>query len=147
MNVRKIVKEELRKLFEQNDESMFGNALTDIDSQLQSDLSNVDVIIKTQQQDIKNMDTQIKGDLNTKSKLDAQNPHKKGLEREIPERQKDFVNRKKQLKDLEDAKKGLENARIEIQKQQTDIQKQLQQNKSGQPQKPESNLPSLESPI
>lgn len=146
MDIRKIIREEIGKIFEQ-EESMFGNALTDIDAQLQGDLDNVGLIIKTQQQDIKNMDTQIKGDLNTKSKLDAKNPHKKGLEREIPERQKDMVDRKKQLKNLEDAKKGLEAARIEIQKQKLDMEKQAKQSKPGEQQKPESSLPSLESPI
>lgn len=146
MDIRKLIREEIVRLFEQ-EESMFGTALTDIDTQLQGDLANVDVIVKTQQQDIKNMDTQVKGDLNTKSKLDAKNPHKKGLEREIPERQKEIVDRKKQLKNLEDAKKGLEAARAEIQKQQLDIQKQAKTATSGEQQAPESNLPSLESPI
>lgn len=147
MDIRKLIREEISKLFEQEETSMFGTALTDIDSQLQGDLTNVDVILKTQQQDIKNMDAEIKGDLNTKAKLNAQNPHKKGLEREIPERQKDFVNRKKQLKNLEDVKKGLEAARAEIQKQQLDLQKQATASKPGGQKSPESSLPSLESPI
>lgn len=149
MNVRKIIQETIARLFEEEGvaDSMFGDTLTNIDGQLAKDQENVALIVKTQQTDLKNKDNEIKSNLQLKSKLDAKNPHKKGLERELPEMQKDYETRKKQLKDLEDAQKGLEDARKEIQKQQMDLEKQAKTSKVGEKEKPASNLPSLESPI
>jgi hypothetical protein len=149
MNIRKIIREELSRLFEDDaaDGSLFGGALTDISSELEKDLANVGIIIKTHQTDMKNMDNQIKSDLQLKSKLNAQDPHKKGLEREIPEKQKDYEVRKKQLKDLEDAQKGMSAAQKEIEKQKLDLEKQSSQSQSGQADSTPSVLPSLNSPI
>jgi chromosome segregation ATPase len=149
MNIRKVIREQIYKIMEQeqDDASLFGNTLDNIQTQLQTDLENVGTIIKTQDTDIKNLDNQIKSNLQLKGKLDAQNPHKKGLEREIPEYQKDYEKRKKQLKDLQDAKKGLEDAQAQINKQKMDLEKSTSQNKPGEENSPESSLPSLESPI
>lgn len=149
MNIRKLIKEQIEKVFNEQDssESMFGDAVTNIETQLQKDLDNVGNIIKTQQVDIKNKDNEIKTDLQLKSKLDAQNPHKKGLEREIPEKQKDFEVRKKQLQNLEDAQKGLMSAQKEIGKQKIEMEKQAKLSATGGKQTPSSILPSLESPI
>lgn len=150
MDIRKIIRETVERVFQEQGEggdSMFGDSLMNIDDQLAKDQENVALIIKTQQIDMKNKDNEIKSDLQLKSKLDAKNPHKKGLEREIPEKQKDYEDRKKQLKDLEDAQKGLEAARKEIQKQKLDMEKQSQTSKVGEKEAPASNLPSLESPI
>lgn len=146
MNIRKIIREQIYKVLEQDTNDIFGSTLQNIQTQLQGDLENVGSIIKTHTTDIKNLDNQIKSNLQLKSKLDAKNPHKKGLEREIPETQKDYENRKKQLKDLEDAKRGLEDAQKEIQKQKIELEKNQATAKKGE-EKPQSNLPSLESPI
>jgi len=149
MNIRKIIREAIYNMFEQEDDmnALFGNTLQGIQTQLQNDLENVDKIITTQQTDVKNLDNQIKANLQLKSKLDAQNPHKKGLEREIPENQKDYEKRKKQVKDLEAAKKGLQDAQKEIEKQKAELAKKTAETKKGAKERPESNLPSLESPI
>lgn len=149
MNIRKVIREQIYKIMEQeqDDASLFGNTLDNIQTQLQTDLENVGTIIKTQDIDIKNLDNQIKSNLQLKGKLDAQNPHKKGLEREIPEYQKDYEKRKKQLKDLQDAKKGLEDAQNQINNQKMDLQKKTSQSTPGEENAPESNLPSLQSPI
>lgn len=149
MNIRKIIREAIYNMFEQEDDmnALFGNTLQGIQTQLQNDLENVDKIITTQQTDVKNLDNQIKANLQLKSKLDAQNPHKKGLEREIPETQKDYEKRKKQVKDLENAKKGLQDAQKEIERQKAELAKKTAETKKGAKEGPESSLPSLESPI
>lgn len=153
MNLRKIIREQISQVFREDDAtdgSLFGGALTDIGGQLQKDLDNVGAIITTHQTDMKNMDNQIKADLQLKSKLDAKNPHKKGLEREIPEEQKEYEQRKKQLKDLIDAQAGLSDAQKEIEKQKLDMEKQTKsagQSQSGADQSTPSVLPSLQSPI
>lgn len=146
MDIRKIIREQVERLINEADANgggMFDGALGNIDDIITKDLENVETIIKTQQIDIKNKDNEIKTDMQLKSKLDATSPHKKGLEREIPEKQKDYEVRKKQLKDLEDAKKGLETAKKEIDKQKIDLAKQAAKNNGGK----SSALPSLESPI
>lgn len=147
MNIRKIIREQVEKLFEDDNQNVFGDTLANIQTQLTNDLENVDKIITTQNTDVKNLDNQIKSNLQLKGKLDAQNPHKKGLEREIPDTQKDFEKRKKQLKDLENAKKGLQNAQSEINKQKLELQKQTNQSNPGEKNNSSSILPSLESPI
>lgn len=147
MNIRKIIREEIQRLFHEDDNNtggMFGSALDSIDTELGTDLTNVKTIIATHQTDIKNMDNEIKVDSQLKSKLDQNNPHRKGLEVEIPQKQKDFEMRKKQLKDLQDTQKGLEDAQTKIEKQQTDMQSQT---KSGGKQATPSVLPSLPSAI
>lgn len=152
MNLRKIIREEISRVFQEDDTTggLFGDTLNNIGDELQTDLDNVGTIIKTQQLDIQNMDNQIKSDSQLKSKLDANNAHRKGLEREIPERQKDYEVRKKQLKDLKDAQKGLQDAQQDIANQQNDLEKQSQQ--TGQSSSTNgtqtiSVLPSLQSPI
>lgn len=151
MDIRKIIKETIERVFKEQEDggmdSMLGDTITNIETQLQGDLDNIGNIIKTQQVDIKNKDNEIKSDLQLKSNLDAQNPHKKGLEREVPEKQKDFVIRKKQLKDLEDAQKGLSAAQKEIEKQKIDMETKAKSSPKAGETKTSSTLPSLESPI
>lgn len=147
MNLRKIIREELNRMLEANEANPIDNIVQNIQTQLTTDLKNIDAIISTQQLDVKNKDNQIKANLQLKSKLDATNPQKKGLEREIPEDQKDYEKRKKQLKDLEDAKKGMEAAKKEIEKQKMDMEAQAELDAKSGKKAPESNLPSLESPI
>lgn len=152
MNLRKIIREQISRILEEADvtgiNSVVDDTLGNIGTQLTNDLQNVDSIIKTHQIDLKNKDSQIKTNLQLKSKLDAANPEKKGLERQIPEDQKDLERRRKQLKDLEMAQKGIVDAQSEIEKQRLELQKQTatQSNNPGQAQS-DSVLPSLESPI
>jgi chromosome segregation ATPase len=152
MNLRKIIREQISRILEEADvtgiNSVVDDTLGNIGTQLTNDLQNVDSIIKTHQIDLKNKDSQIKTNLQLKSKLDAANPEKKGLERQIPEDQKDLERRRKQLKDLEMAQKGIVDAQSEIEKQRLELQKQTatQSNNPGEAQS-DSVLPSLESPI
>ena len=148
MNIRKIIQEEISKLFAEQEDSMFGGVLKNIGDELDTDLSNVDNIVKTNTTDLNNKDNEIKANLLLKSKLDSTSPQKKGLEIEIPASQKDYDQRKKQLQDLENAKKGMEVAKGEITKQKAEIDKQKtqQQLKTGKSQI-SSVLPSLPSPI
>ena len=148
MNIRKIIREQIKKVFEDNTGGMFGGALDGISNQLQTDLDNVGAIIATHQTDIKNKDTEIKADSDLQSKLDQNNPHKIGLTREIPEMKKDLDVRKKQLKDLETAEKGLTDAQTQIAKQQSNSQAQQNNSKADTGKaKIASNLPSLPNPI
>lgn len=154
MNLRKLIREAIGDMF-QGDESgtgpLIGDTLTNIQQTLDTDLQNVNSIVQTHTVDMKNKDNEIKANLELKSKLDQNNPHKKGLEREIPEDQKDYENRKKQLKDLQDAVKGMISAKDQIEKQKQELEKQslktATQDKSGKKQPIASVLPSLESPI
>lgn len=130
MNIRKLIREEIKKVIFEDETGMspiLGSTLDDITGQLTGDLTNVGTIISTQKIDLQNKDNEIKTDLQLKSKLDANNPHKKGLDREIPEKQKDYEARKKQLKDLETAQKGMEAAKEKIAKQSLDLEKQSAQ--------------------
>jgi len=150
MNLRKIIKEQISRVFQEEDmgfDSAIGGAIGSIEGELANNMIGINDIIKTQTTDIKNQDNEIKANMQLKSKLDASSPEKKGLEREIPEAQKDYEKRKKQLKDLEDTKKGLEKAQSEIEKQKLELQKQTSNSTKSTEQGPISNLPSLESPI
>ncbi len=151
MDLRKIIKEEIERILREDDmnadSSVIDGVLVNIEDQLAQDLENINKIYQTQNLDLKNKDNEIKANLQLKSKLDATSPQKKGLEREIPEDQKDYEKRKKQLKDLELAKKGMESAKSEIEKQKIELEKQNNQTKSGQKQSPITVLPSLQSPI
>lgn len=154
MDIRKLIREEVEKILKEQDatgDSLFGGAIGNIETELQKDLTNVGAIISTQQIDMKNRDNEIKANLQLKSKLDAKSPHRKGLERQLPEDQKDFEIRKKQLKDLQNAQVGLTTAQKEIQKQKLDMEKQTAQaaSKSTATSKKtiSSVLPTLQSPI
>lgn len=151
MNLRKIIREEISRIFQEQDAagdtSVLGGALTGIDTELTTDLDNINNIVKTHTIDLKNKDNQIKANNQLKSKLDAATPQRKGLEREIPEDQKDYEKRKKQLKDLQDAKDGIEKAKSEIEKQKVELQNQTLNTQTGTKQSNTSVLPSLQSPI
>lgn len=153
MNLKKIIREQISLVLNENDitgtNSVVDDTINNIGIQLTSDLQNVDTIIKTQQIDLKNKDNQIKANLQLKSKLDAAAPEKKGLERQIPEDQKDLEKRKQQMKDLEDAKKGMQTAQSEIEKQKIELARQakMQVKTTQNTSKTPSVLPSLQSPI
>lgn len=154
MDIRKFIREEVERMLQEQDvadDSLFGGAIGNIEAELEKDLTNVSAIINTQQIDMKNRDNEIKANLQLKSKLDSKNPHRKGLESQLPEDQKDFELRKKQLKDLQNAQLGLTSAQKEIQKNKLEMEKQAKQSTSqsastGQKTIP-SVLPSLQSPI
>jgi septal ring factor EnvC (AmiA/AmiB activator) len=150
MNLRKIIREQISRVFQEEDmgiNSAIGGTIGNIEDELANNLLGVNDVIGTQTIDLKNKDNEIKSNMQLKSKLDATSPHKKGLEREIPDAQKDYEKRKKQLKDLEDTKKGLEKAQGEIQKQRLELQKQTSKSSKGTKEAPASVLPSLGSPI
>jgi chromosome segregation ATPase len=149
INIRKIIREQIEKIFNEDDQNLgtglFGGALANINTELQTDADNVNQIVTTQQMDLKNMDNQIKSDSQLKSKLDNNNPHRKGLEVEIPQKQKEYDARQKQLKDLQDVAKGLVDAQTDIQKQQKQSTQNM--NKTSTQTKIASVLPSLPSAI
>jgi len=150
MNLRKVIREEISRIFKEDEAGLspvLGGALTGIENTLSADLNNITNILKTQTTDTKNKDNEIKANLQLKSKLDAQNPHRKGLEREIPEDQKELEVRKKQLKDLQNAQKGIKDAQAEISKQKQDIEAATQDGAQKTTKTTSSILPSLQSPI
>lgn len=136
MNLRKIIKEQINRVFQEEDmgiNSAIGGTIGNIEDELSANLIGVSDVINTQTIDLKNKDNEIKSHMQLKSKLDSTSPEKKGLEREIPESQKEYEKRKRQLKDLEDTKKGIEKAQSELQKQKIELQKQsTKSNKEGQ---------------
>lgn len=149
MKIRKLINEIIEKLLEETD--VLNGALNNIGTQLDSDLQYVDDIVKTQQIDISDTDNRLKAKLQLKSKLNPSSAERKGLEREIPEAQKDYEKRKIQLKNLEATKQGMMNAQAELEKQRERIKKQNSINSKitnkQQNQSTGSVLPSLKSPI
>lgn len=147
MNLRKIIREEIGRVFQEDEAGLnpvLGGALNGIEDTLSADLNNITNIVKTQTTDTTNKDNEIKANLQLKSKLDSKNPHRIGLEREIPEDQKELEIRKKQLKDLQNAQKGIQDAQAEIEKQKKDAELQ---SVATQKKPTQSVLPSLQSPI
>jgi len=156
MNIRKIIREEIARVFKEAETtgsmagsassddtgSMLNGTLTDISGVLQADYDNMDVIIRKLDVDSKNRKNDIKSKLQIKSKLPADNPDRKGLNVSIPAYQSDDKVRDEQLKNLKDTQKGIAAAQDKLNKQQLDMEKQTKQ--SG---KTPSVLPSLESPI
>lgn len=147
MNIRKIIREQINIIFEEENTSLFGDALSNIGTEIDTDVNNIGAIINTHKTDINNMDNQIKTNIQLKSKLNSKNPQKKGLEAQIPEMQKDYEARKKQLKDLENARLGLQSAKSEIEKQKIEMEKQANLPSNGEKTKSVSVLPTLQSPI
>lgn len=156
MNLRKIIRETIGGILKEADDNPISGILSNIETELTADLTNLDNIIKTQKVDIQNKDNQIKANLQLKSKLDQTTPQRKGLEVQIPQDQKDWTKRKKQLKDLENAQTGMTDAQKQIEKQKADIEaaqaeQDLQAKKSGSSTSSSSSsssvLPSLPSAI
>jgi DNA repair exonuclease SbcCD ATPase subunit len=149
VKIRRIIKEIVAKtIFEQD---VLGqditNTINDISTQLSSDLENIDAIVKNQKIDLTNSNSEIKSKNQLKNKLSANSPEKKGLEREVPEAEKNLKNKEKQLKDLEKAKQGIIKAKSEIEKQRQEIEKQAKLSKNVDTKNISSVLPPLQSPI
>lgn len=155
MNIRKIIREQISRVFQEEDASndILGGAVADIGTMLQRDIENINGIINTQSTSLKNdkitykQDNQKKGAISAKIG-DIDNPEKKGLEREMPLRNQLNQSKEKQIKDLEVAQKGLNTAKTDLEKKQLEIEKQAQQQakNTGKTSTP-SVLPSLQSPI
>lgn len=150
MNIRKIIKEEIARLFEETqtagsmatgseNQNAMDSTLTDISAVLQKDLDNVGAIIQKLETDSKNRKNDIKSKLQIKSKLPADNPDRKGLNVSIPVYQNDDKIRDEQLKNLKDTQIGIKAAQDKINKQKAETESQGQENTSV--------LPSLQSPI
>lgn len=171
MNLRKIIREEISRVFKEDTATVTTTAssgtgpaagvnpaisgtLGNIEDTLTTDADNVAKMIKTQTVDTKNKDNEIKANILLKTKLDANAPHRKGLEREIPELQKDLAIRQKQLKDLQNTQKGILDAQAELKKQEQDLESQSstgaassKSSSSSSSTTVQSVLPSLPSPI
>lgn len=145
MKLRKIIREQISTILNEAEHSSTEDIFAGIGQQIANDIENINKIITTQNQDMKNADNEYKANYQLKSKLNADNPQKAGLERELPVKQKDIVKRKQQLKDLQDAQKGLQQAQDELDKKQKELD-QMKAQKNGE-EAPESSLPSHESPI
>lgn len=154
MNIRKIIREEISRVFREDaTDDILGGAVNDIGTMLQGDIENINGIIDTQKTSLKNdklvykQDNQKKGAISPKIG-NVDNPEKKGLERELPLRNQLNTEKEKQIKDLEDAQKGLVTAKVDLDKKQSEIENQskIQTQNSGK-QQTASVLPSLQSPI
>lgn len=141
--IRHIIRKELASLFEAVDGGVLDDAMGDIQAQIVANIENLENIKKTNDQDIKNKENELKGQKQLKGQLPAQNPDRQGLEREIPAKQKEIDKQKKQVKDIEKAQTDFEKAQEELQKQQL----KLAQADKGEEKGSESTLKSLESPI
>lgn len=151
MNIRKIIKEEVARVFKEADGdmsstdgqgSMLNGTLDDISGVLQTDFDSMDAIIQKLDVDSKDRKNDIKSKLQIKSKLPADNPDRKGLNVSIPAYQSDDKVRDEQLKKLKDTQLGIKAAQEKINQQKLDAEKQSIE--SG---KTPSVLPSLKSPI
>lgn len=155
MNIRKIIREQISRVFKEADasDSILGGAVNDIGTMLQKDIDNINNIIDTQKTGLKNDKVVYKQDNQKKNAIsakigDVDNPEKKGLEREMPLRNQLNHAKEMQVKDLEDAQKGLVAAQSDLEKKRLEIEKQAkQQEKTSGKSTTSSVLPSLESPI
>jgi hypothetical protein len=155
MNIRKIIREQISRVFKEADasDSILGGAVSDIGTMLQKDIDNINNIIDTQRTSLRNDKVVYKQDNQKKNAIspkigDIDNPEKKGLEREMPLRNQLNHSKEKQVKDLEDAQKGLVAAQSDLEKKRLEIEKQAaQQEKTSGKSTTPSILPSLESPI
>ncbi len=155
MNIRKIIREQISRVFQEEDASndILGGAVADIGTMLQKDIENINGIIDTQETGLKNDKIVYKQDNQKKNAIspkigDIDNPEKKGLERAMPLKNQLNQAKEQQIRDLKDAQKGLNVAKTDLEKKQLEIEKQAQQQakSTGKTSSP-SVLPSLQSPI
>jgi len=157
MNLRKIIREQINRVFQEEDASQdaIGGTIQDIGAMMQQDIEKMSNIIKTQQTGLKNDEAAYKQDLQKKNALsprigDIDNAEKKGLERALP--LKDQLNKSKeqQIKDLEDTQKAMQIAKADLDKKSAELEQQSKESElSSKSTKTtsQSSLPSLESPI
>lgn len=142
-DIRNIIRKELAQLFEAVDGGVLDDAMGDIQTQIASNIENLENIKKTTDQDIENKENELKGQKQLKSQLPAQNADRQGLEREIPAKQKEIDRQKKDSDKILKAKIDFEKAQEELEKQQL----KLAQTDKGEEKSTEPALKSIESPI
>jgi septal ring factor EnvC (AmiA/AmiB activator) len=149
MNIRSLIKEVITRVIHEEDVlgGDISGTIQNISTQLSNDLKNVESIIDTQKIDFTNDTNKVKSKLQLKSRLNQNTPERKGLEREVPESQKELKVKEKQLKDLETTKNNIVQAKSEIEKQSQELEKQSMVSKMGKKASTPSVLPSLNSPI
>ncbi len=142
-DLRLIIREQLSQLFEAMDGGVLDDAMGELQTQISSNIENLENIKKSTDQDIKNKENEVKGQKQLKGQLPSQNPDRQGLEREIPAKEKEIDKQKKDAEKILKAKTDFEKAKQELQKQQL----KLAQTDKGEEKSAESTLKPLSSPI
>jgi len=156
MNLRKIIREQISRVFQEEDatgaDNAIGGTITDIGAMIQKDVENMSKIIDTQKTSLKNDKEIFKQDSQKKNALspkigDVDNAEKKGLERSLPLKAQLNQSKEKQIKDLEDAQNAMQIAKRDLDKKAIDIEKQAELSGKGEKTASTSSLPSLPSAI
>lgn len=146
--LRKIIREQLEKLFEAIDGGVLDDAMADLQGQITANIKNLEDIKTTTDQDIENKENDIKAKKQLKGQLPTQNADRQGLEREIPAKQKEVDKQKKDAEKILKAKTDFEKAQSELEKQKMQIAKADKEKEIKGGEKTSAPvLGSLESPI
>jgi len=150
-NLRYIIREQLEKIIESQENSLAGDAINDIQNQVADTQEYLDNLEKETQSSIKtdekllNVDRQRRSNSPTTIKIDGEsvaNPTRKGLDQELPAKQKVIDARKKALKNIEKAQKNYQKMSDDLKKKELDLKKSEKEGGSSN-----TILPSLNSPI
>ena len=157
MNLRKLIREEIGRIFKEIDTSndAIGNTIQNIGDMMQQDIEKMADIIKTQQTSLKNDQAEYKQDTQKKNALssrigDIDNAEKKGLERSLPLKDQLNKEKEKQIKDLENTQKAMQTAKKDLDKKNAELAQQAKEaEKTGKTEKTTTSsvLPSLPNPI
>lgn len=109
MNIRNIIKKSILTYLLEQEEVPGGETE-------QNFILKLDDIKKRLDTDVKDSESEYKAKEQMKGKLTANNPDRKGLERELPELKKQLEKKKSDVQDLENSKSELEKLNIEKEK-------------------------------
>lgn len=150
-NLRYIIREQLEKLFEAEAQNPAGEAIDGLQKQVADTQEYLDNLEKETRSSIQtdekllNVDRQRRSSSPTTLKIDGEsvaNPTRKGLDQELPAKQKVIDVRKKALKNIEKAQKNYQKMADDLEKKELEIMSSQKEGGS----KP-SVLPSLSSAI
>jgi hypothetical protein len=150
-NLRYIIREQIEKLFEADVLNPAGEAINDIQTQVASTQEYLDNLEKETKAQIKtdqkllNLDKQTKSNSPTTLNVNGKsipNPKRKGLDQELPAREKVIQAKEEGLKQIEKAKSNYEKMASDLEKKEVELAKSQTEKDSGS-----SVLPSLGSSI
>ena len=154
MDIRKLIREEVEKVFQEQDadNSVLGGAIQDIGAMLQVSIDNTNKLIDAQKISLKNDEFIFKKDNEKKSSIsskigDVDNPEKKGLQIMLPLKKKLNQFREKNIQDLQKGQEVTAAAQKEIENLKKKSAQTTSKSSSTGQKAIQSVLPSLQSPI
>jgi len=150
-SLRQIIREQVEKLFEVDITNPAGDAINDIQAQVADTQKYLDNLEKETKEQIKTDEKLLNIDKQTKSNSPSTinisgksipNPKRKGLDQELPAKEKVIQAREEGLKQIEKAKANYEKMAANLEKKEIEIAKSQKAGESKS-----SVLPSMGSPI